>query len=318
MKKQIKWKNNLISEKTLLIIAIAFILFSSFACAEIIWGSQTKTVFDITDTSPVCQDGEFWVTFSGDGGKTETPSLNDCYREDGWPSTTCCPSETSCVLDTEDDDYNNCVGPPAPRYCSNYSSQEECEGFNTIVANRSVQEKVDKIRANQGKQQIPNFCGYVESEYISEEEGVCERIVYNCSCVWNEDSESDYKCESHWSYTDWYCDDSEDFNTAGHCQYSTINADDDCENSGYITYRWTAKWILNDGEDYEGTIGDGTWPDYCASGSTTIPCIGIVKLSFFTTATIIIAAIIFVIIYWFIVSRKKKYRKKSNKRKKKK
>ena len=113
-----------------LIGIFALILLEGIVYATI-WSGPIYTEFKTTDTNPVCNYEEHvWEVWNITLNRiVEENSLVDCYREDGQPSTTCCPSRHTCITDSSDSNYDKCMGPPAPLFCANYMTRQECRDF---------------------------------------------------------------------------------------------------------------------------------------------------------------------------------------------
>ena len=249
-----------------------------------------RTRFILTfGTGPNCMeiDGEYyWVSSDG----TNALSKDDCYKEGGWPSTTCCPRTNSCILNRTDPNYYKCLGPPSPNLCPDYQTREECEGFNKDVAKRSADEMTG----------IANYCGSAQSDVIGGK--TCWWWIIDCRCVWNETKDT---CESRYSATNLTCP-GEPVNVVGNCTFITLERKDECNITGFIKYLWGGYW---DGPEEEK-------PDTCKDGNRSFKCAA--KLMFFTIASLIIAIVAIIIIYLLILkNRKRKRRKEVHKKKKK-
>ena len=287
-----------------------FVLLSSISIVysyTIIWSDGTRTEFEITDAGPVCDNGNTWRIWNESANNfTLFSSLNDCYREDGWPSTTCCTvNRGECVLNPDDERFNTCPisGLPAPMFCSDYTpvrynnsealAEAHCNGFDSPVAVRTIED----LYVN-----TDGFCSgnYKNSTYIPGR-GTCYDIISNCRCVWDS---ADKTCKGRYSESDWVCPGDTSIEENGDCTFSTTSKTDDCENSGFINFEFTSSWSGTGTEP-----GDGDWPLECSGDKRDVPCLGITKLGFFTLASAIVAIILIIIIYIIVVRKKKKFSK---------
>lgn len=273
-------------------LILGICLLASFAYAEITWSEGTIVDFRVTDSGASCiNDGTTWSEWIS-GELKERDSRDNCYRLEGFPSYYCCPEENRCVdisSGSGTPDYQ-CVGSPAPDFCSGYDNQQDCEGFNFAVANRSVARYTG----------INNICDgtYQESSVIGGQ--TCYRFTFDCRCRWNTATSN---CTADVSRSIWTCPGNPSIVTEGNCTFAEINKKDDCDNSGFILYSWSADW-----ED-----GASEKPDWCIGGNKEFKCA--TKLAFFTITNLIIAAAILIIIYLVLVyKRNKKAGKKQKKR----
>lgn len=281
-------------------IAGIFILISlaSLVYASILWSDGALTKFLITAGNPVCDYDEFnWKWWEG-GELKEKNSLDDCFRDNGWPSTTCCPEESECKLDLATP-TKTCTGISAPEVCSDYNAEryggdialaeQHCKGFHIDVAKRSMEIFTG----------IEGFCdGYKISAAMDKdldgELETCSKDVYDCRCIWK-----DGVCEQQASYSDWICPGDGDI-TSDNCTALTMRKEDKCEQTGYINYGWKAIWT--------GTEADK--PDWCMDNERKIKCGA--RLNFFTIASLISAVILIIVIY--LLLRKRKNRREKRKK----
>ncbi len=305
------WKksNKLKNKSALLIASILLVSLASFVYASIIWSDGTITSFTITDTNPVCDNAAFaWKWWEGEELK-QNSSLDDCYRDNGWPSTTCCPEPNECNLDDPlSESFGHCTGISAPEICSDYNAERyggdlslaeaHCEGFNINVSKRSMELFTG----------IEGFCdNHRISDIINGES--CWRFAFDCRCVW--DSVKNV-CGEQASYSNWTCFGDTEIKNIENCSVFTAQKKDDCENTGYVTYSWNALWTGNEADK----------PDWCADNERNIRCSA--KLAFFTITSLIAAVILIILIYIWIKRRARlkkdlgeKRKNKAGKRKKK-
>ena len=271
--------------KLFVIFVFAFLLVGGVVMGAIIWSGGTNVNFEISSGTPVCDLERFvWKWWNG-SEQVENNSLIDCFKDDGWPSTTCCPETSSCILSIGPG-FNTCTGPPSPDYCADYTDSDSCLGFNYNVANRSM---IDISGIN-------NICGgYMESDVIGLE--TCWRFSFDCRCVWESG-----ECKPQASWTNWTCPGDEDITVSGNCSFDEISKIDDCQDSGYISYSWESNWF---GEASEQ-------PGWCSDTERRFRCS--TRLAFFTAIGFIIVVLLVIIIYY--VLERKKGRKRGEKKKK--
>lgn len=253
-----------------------------FAAGIIIWSGGSVTRFEIVTTDPVCDyENYYWKSWPEGGDLSEVPSLDDCFRANGWPSTTCCPEDSSCILESGPN-FGRCLGGPAPTYCSEYKNQTACEAFHPAVGNRSVE-----------KYKGAGYCGSTQSGVI--EGDTCQWDIYDCRCEW-----INGVCEQQYSQTDADCLLGLK-NTAGDCSLIETGVDDKCEETGFIAFSWDKIWQGTEVTDLTGE---------CVSGSREVPCVSTAMLTFFTTLSLIIAILLLIIFYAIIIKKKRKYKGK--------
>ncbi len=243
-----------------------------------LWSSITSVGFELLSTNPVCDREKLvWKTWES-GGLVETDSMNDCFRGNGVPSKTCCPSDKRCKKVSTAE--FRCEGEPAPDFCSEYDNQFDCEGFDYDVAKRSVVKYTG----------IEGICdgSYKESKVIGGK--TCYRFVVDCRCEWDS---GDDTCGPKSSRTNWTCPGDSSIDIDGNCDWQEIEKRDDCDNSGYIFYSWNTTWS-----------GEPPKPVWCEDGSEKFRCS--TRLPFFTLQNLIIAVIVIAFIYIVWLSRKNK------------
>ncbi len=258
--------------KLKLFILIFAALMINLVSSEVYWGEEISVPFYISSGTPVCKDGTHWQTQFG-SNIVEQSSLKDCYKDDGYLSTTCCPYPThTCNLDT-----NICEAKPI-FLCGQYTDADSCNNANSGVANNTVAEIAGK-----------NICG-TSKKYNS----TCVEYIGDCKCVWNGG-----KCESFYD-SSLRCENGGKINI-GNCTYNFIGTpQDDCKNSGYLFYTSKATWlgesILENGEEVEGK-------SKCIDKESKIPCDKfLIKLPGFSFFSFIIS---FIIIIFVSIFRKK-------------
>jgi len=262
---------------------VGILLLAGFVCGEILWSDGTIVNFEIASGTPVCDYDRFvwkqWVN----GELVETNSRIDCFRSDGYPSTTCCPEDSSCDMNT-----GTCTGEPAPEFCYEYN-ETQCPAFNYNVANRSMV-------AFTG---INNICrGYMNSTQNNKGE-TCYQYSSNCKCVWD-DAEG---CIPQVSWDDWNCID-EGRTILGNCSVPLIEKKDDCNDSGYIFYSWKANWV----------DGGSVSPSWCSDSTRRFRCS--TRLLFFTIIGFIAAIVIIIIIYYLLIKKRQKGKRKGRRKSK--
>jgi len=229
--------------------------------------SDAETQFSVYLDTPFClvQDAEsFWAE-----GDMINPSLDDCYREIGEPTQTCCPIGYSC----EEDNGWTCQ-PSDEDICTSYETENECEDYSFSVAINDVESKTEE-----------GFC----TSYSKAISGNCWEIADDCRCVWNSTSDV---CESAY-----------DLNTVcgtgipelnGTCIYS-VSGSTECS-GGYRHISWSARW----------TGSESSRPVNCVDGSKTIACVAGALLGFFSLFNFILSVSLIIVFYIFITKRKKR------------
>lgn len=296
-------KSNKLKNKLALLIIVLLVSLASFVYASITWSDGTKTIFTITDTNPVCINGEYWLTWES-GIENRTPSITDCYRDDGWPTPKCCVyGENSCDTSSFPLNPATCTL-PAVFECDEYNAENygSLAGAKEACTNDSYWVGVATIEKKEG-------AGFCKSRYSEVRVGVtCDWYIYGCRCLWNS---ADGKCNSNFTKSKWNChNETQNITAAGNCIVSTEKIDE-CNATGYITYSWNAEWV-GDTEPL---------PEVCTSDSRKLKCAA--KLTFFTIASLIAAIILIILIYIWIKRKagkhkqivKRKIRRKKNSRK---
>jgi len=287
--------------KILILTILAILISINFVYAiNIIWGDDTPTSFEITASNPICKNHNTWVIWQ-DNQKVSNSSLEDCFREDGFPSTTCCPENRECILDIESVNLGRCQGLPAPQFCFDYDlerydgdvlqAEAHCEGFAPEVAKRSAE-------MTNG----PGFCdNSKESKYIDGK--TCWRIISNCRCVWDNIKEA---CDHRWTESNWTCTGDEITTELGDCTF-TKTGETNCT-SGFKFIEWDGLWT---GDQPEECSDDDSNPDNdceCKDGSGQVRCLSS-ELSFFGITGIIVLIII-IVIFYILYSKKARKKKK--------
>src|SRR3989344_7660036 len=116
---------------------------------------------------------------------------------------------------------------PVPLFCSDYTTRDECRGFDPGVANRSIDFRVTKM----------NYCGSVQSDVIHGE--TCWWWIKNCACLWNV---STGVCEAQYSETNLVCNTTTPITADGTCTFSDLQSIDECNTTGFVKYAWGAIW----------------------------------------------------------------------------
>lgn len=203
--------------KKLILSLIFGIFLVGFVIGAIDWGEETSRDFKLTTGAPICDpDGNTW-----NGG--ESSSLNNCNRASEGAEVNCCPegyycSNDNCVL--IDREVNS---------CSDYKTQEQCEGYTKIVAYKGV-ENLYGLK-----------CGTQEYNPISK----CIETIDNCKCVWRGDDEFEEGgvCEGIYNISEYCGDDPDGRNNLGYCRWFTKQVDDKCDTLGTRIYSVNATWI---------------------------------------------------------------------------
>ncbi len=303
-----------------LVIGISLVVLAvGFVYGAIIWSDVVSIFFTIGYEGPRClQKSLQWETPVGDGTYIYNYSFFDCYRPDGAPSTTCCPSTSRCkFVGPLISDYH-CTGEPAPLYCENYEIEFDCRGFYSDVANRTM------IRNADGDINICN-----SGRLIAEDPGPpsCSKLAVNCICEWDDTK----GCSAQINTTSWVCENNPEVaNVDTACNFQAISKEDNCTDTGWITYNLRALWYNSESTDRDDCASDtdcaegfickdevdGTGktcaPDWCKDGSKRVRCAA--KLNFFTIASLIIAIVIIIIIYLIWIKKAKKVRRRKKKR----
>lgn len=289
--------------KILILTIFAILISINLVYAIIIWSDDTPTNFETTANNPVCENNNAWVIWQ-DSQKVSTSSLEDCFRGDGYPSTTCCPENIECILDTESDNFEKCQGLPAPQLCFDYDltryngneslTEAQCEGFNEEVAKRTC----ELINPDN-----PNLCtnNYGDADFIPGR-GICWKPIYNSSCVWDNTNKA---CDFKWTQLNMTCTDDEIITELGDCTITKIR-ETNCT-SGFKFIEWAALWT----PDVEECSDDDSNPDndcVCKDGSGRVKCFSS-ELSFFSLISLIIA-ILLIVIFYILYSKKARKKKK--------
>jgi len=213
------------SEDRWMLVIIGITLFTSLAYAEVLWSDLSRVDFSTSSSSPQCIDGEEWKTWDPViGDFSYSPSENDCYRADGQPSSGCC----EYGIATCNRASNKCEG-SAVDYCSNYTTAEDCSNDDFSVGVATIEEQ-----AGFGT----GFCTSIIPERIDGEN--CDWFIGNCRCFWNS---TESKCDAVYNKGGPVCyNGTDDIPDVGMCIVSMVEKIDECETTGYITYRSRSQW----------------------------------------------------------------------------
>lgn len=294
-----KIKNWMKNKIIFLVIGIVLIGISSFVYADIIWSEEVGVDFEVTSSNPVCirdtttSVWRWWNSTTQEVEETNSQTIGECFRENGWPSRGCCPEgDGQCDLTPTSSTYGSCAGSP-PNWCSDYNAERY--GTDAIAKNHCLAFDPDVAEKNMKEiTQIENICSGNYKKEVLQGGETCWVVVFDCRCVWDD---TENICKPQASESDPICPSTPQITRAGNCSFEETGKIDDCENSGYISYTWRALW----------ENGASERPDWCKDATRRFRCA--IKLFFFTITTFIITIIVIIIIYliWF---RKKKGKQK--------
>jgi len=236
--------------------------------------------FTVYVDNPYCymdDEGDtYWIEDTG-----TSPSLDDCYREDGKRldevgDVNCCPAQTTCILD--DDEQNICIyDEDAEEKCGDYEEDEDCTDYSEVVAKNSV-----KLET-----------GYTCGEIINSEDNEDEyTIITNCRCEWDG---GDDECKTNYD-VEVYNEGDPSPNKGGTCKLTTI-VKNNCDTlSRNRIFTILAEWVSETGAPRPDECKDDTLSQKCFSLTT--------KLNFFTPLNLIFTIILIAGFYLF--TRKKR------------
>jgi len=225
-----------------------------------------------------------WRNFS-DGSLID--SLNDCEKE-GFG--TCCPENFDCV--------KGVCQISAAYLCADYTTQEECNNFNSIVAQTSVEKKREDSHT------CPEVIGEI---------GGCAYSLENCSCFWDSLTS---QCSAKADVSSSFCTNASIPLRIGLCSYTENLVEDSCENDGFLTYSWGANWTWD--SNNTGRIDPLDESSDCVGGSRSIICPAKINLSFFNIFSLFLSVVLIILFYLFLKKRKNSSKKRKNSLKKRK
>jgi len=269
---------------------LMIVLVLGLAKADIIWSGDTSTTFGIVSDRPVCfieDDNSYWLKWDSENliviTEQVTDNAHNCYNDNGIPNQRCCPENKGECITEVGDDFGKCAGLPHPYLCSDYTL-DRYGGVENDVMNAcnnaqptTAQRSIDLMTGED------DYCGSTLSEIIGG--NTCWYAISNCRCEW-----ANSECQPAFSRTNTEC--SGGSGDVGSCVFSSIQALDDCENSGFKIYSWTATWS-----------GTGIAPEECIEGDKRIRCENEVKLSFFNWINLVISLLIIFGIYLIIIKK---------------
>lgn len=244
---------------------------------------EFKVYYDYTGPALECVEPErvSWLNFTDN---SLINSLTDCEQEN---VATCCPEDYECVEDI-------CVANDYTNYflCSDYTTQEQCDNFNLVVAKTSI----SNIREDE--KTCPEVIDFIDGCFYSLE---------NCRCDWDS---ANSVCAAAVDILPSACDeDSPAPAEIGTCYY-TENTGDNCDD-GFLTYAWDALWQwANSNPSEEDPLGE---EQNCVDGSNVVPCPAQVQLPFFNFISFMISLLVIVLIYFAWNFNSKKFSKRNKK-----
>lgn len=264
-----------------ILIAVLLVFTISFVGAEITgntitWGGETGVGFKLSSTNPQCvlvDSNPAWQVYS-ESTKVTTASGSDCYRSNGFPSTTCCQIGQVCNLTSY-----KCYSPSTPvNYCRDYTSlgKTACQNANSGVGELSVEEY----------KQDSNFCNYGS---YNDSTG-CTLVRTSCKCMW---FPSTGRCDFNYTEVNSCVEGGTITSIPGNCVISLGNVIDNCNSTGELKYDAIATWS----GDLTDTQGN------CINKTVVASCGSLLKLPFFSVFNVIIALVIIAVLY-FIAKRK--------------
>jgi len=190
--------------------------------------------------------------------------------------------------------------------CSQYTTEETCigdwAGIGNISVNYFFESNSDMTGYTSGNFPSQGLCGtdnpmaptgtFDCSDFGYPEFAECNIYIDDCTCQWTGSA-----CEDNFNDTVIGIDSSgESYELeTGQCHFSTIEVNNDCDGSGFITYKRTATY---DGEvDYSDLLNI---PAYCIDHEYQIACVETAKLPFFTWFSFMMSSVAIVGIYFFI------------------
>jgi len=233
-----------------------------------------------SDGAPYCSlvgGKSYWVTSSG---SVDSAATSTCYKSNGEPTTTCCPSGYSC-----DQGSGACIAKNSsdPQFCGDYTTQNSCTNYELSVAEDSVEA-------------LGVTCGEVIDQY--EQGGRSYReVVDNCRCEWA----STNVCNAAYNITKECVAGDCLPQSVGICETSIIEESNSCSAANkFRTYNIISTWS-----------GSSQAPESCQNGTLERSCIDFsqVKLPFFGLNQALITIALIIILYLYLSSKKKNKRK---------